>query len=234
MNNVIVVAPHPDDETLGCGGTIAKKIHEGCEVFVIYMTDGRYALTEIGEKEALDPLDMKELRKKDALKAAEILGLKERNLFFLEIEDKNLKAYKDYARKIVLRILKDVNPSELYLPQRKEYNLDHRMTHIIVKEALRNGRFNLAEYQYAIAWVFPFYLLYHLLNERIFDLIVCNALKCNLIQVNISRYLPIKERAVQAYQSQLLRLSNKQQKAPLKQSFISRFLKNYEKFFVKM
>ncbi|MEM2507358.1 MAG: PIG-L family deacetylase [Nitrososphaeria archaeon] len=233
MKSLIVFAPHPDDETLGCGGTIVKKIREGYEVFVVYMTDGRYALTEVGENEILDPLDMKEQRRKDALKAAEILGLKEKNLFFLDIEDKTLKKHKQDAQKIVFEIMKDIKPSEIFFPQKKEYNLDHQMTHVIVEVACERLKVDPIKYQYAIAWTFPFYFLNHLTNESTFDFIMCSYLKCNMVYVDISKFLPIKEMAIKAYRSQILLFSNNQKRTPLKASFISRFLKNYEKFFVK-
>lgn len=38
---VVVFAPHPDDETLACGGTIAKSVHQGDDVYIVIMTDGR-------------------------------------------------------------------------------------------------------------------------------------------------------------------------------------------------
>ena len=40
-------APHPDDETWGCGGTVAKKISEGYEVLIMVLTDGRYAFQKM-------------------------------------------------------------------------------------------------------------------------------------------------------------------------------------------
>jgi LmbE family N-acetylglucosaminyl deacetylase len=39
--SILVFAPHPDDETLGCGGTIANRVREGHEVEIFFMTDGR-------------------------------------------------------------------------------------------------------------------------------------------------------------------------------------------------
>ena len=46
-HNVIIFSPHPDDETLGCGGTIAKKVKEGYQVKIVFMTDGRNAFSKI-------------------------------------------------------------------------------------------------------------------------------------------------------------------------------------------
>ena len=39
--SAIVFAPHPDDETLGCGGTIIKKRQAGAKISIVFMTDGR-------------------------------------------------------------------------------------------------------------------------------------------------------------------------------------------------
>ena len=48
MNKRIVVfAPHPDDETLGTGGTIVRKLNEGYEVVIVVLTDGRYAFSTV-------------------------------------------------------------------------------------------------------------------------------------------------------------------------------------------
>jgi|Deesub1362A_J573_1020465.scaffolds.fasta_scaffold06448_2 LmbE family N-acetylglucosaminyl deacetylase len=229
---VIVFAPHPDDETLGCGGTIAKKVKQGYDVFVIYMTDGRYALKEIGITSSPNPFEMKEKRKKDAIKAAKILGLREENMFFLEIKDKTLKKKQDVQNKIT-RILMDIKPVEIYFPQKKEYNIDHQMTNLIVKAALKESKINAIGYQYAIAWAFPFYLLTHVLNERSFDLLVCGLLKYKLIHTDISKFLPTKIMALAAYKSQLTLLSPEQSRPVLKPSFILRFLKNEEKFFIE-
>lgn len=40
MKKVLVIAAHPDDEVLGCGGTMAKLTADGCEVNVLIVTDG--------------------------------------------------------------------------------------------------------------------------------------------------------------------------------------------------
>ena len=40
MKKIVVIAAHPDDEVLGCGGTIASAIRCGCHVHVLFVTDG--------------------------------------------------------------------------------------------------------------------------------------------------------------------------------------------------
>jgi len=73
-SSVLVIAAHPDDEALGCGGTIARYAAEGCAVHLAFLADGVGARGTPGgdlaqqEREALDR------RRAAARKAAEILG----------------------------------------------------------------------------------------------------------------------------------------------------------------
>ena len=70
---VLVVAPHPDDAEIGAGGTIAKWITEGRDVY--------YVLTTNGDKGTNDPdltsEDLAAIREQEQTRAAEVLGIKE-------------------------------------------------------------------------------------------------------------------------------------------------------------
>src|SRR3989338_967471 len=68
--NVLVLAPHFDDETIGCGGTIRKHILGGNRVCVVYVTDGRKGIPDLADKEKVT-----EIRKGEAKKALGILGV---------------------------------------------------------------------------------------------------------------------------------------------------------------
>ena len=228
VNNIVIFAPHPDDETLGCGGLIAKRVMEGCSVFVVFMTDGRYALTPMGITSDPSPLEMKEIRKREALRALGILGIRNKDAFFLDFEDTMLKKYKMEVYRRIVHILKDINPSEVFFPQRKEYHIDHQITNMIVEEAVRNSKLNVIKYQYIIAWKFPFNLFAHILNERSFDKLMSSLLKCNLFYMDISDFLHIKTMAIKEYKWTLLPL---RRKSPFKFSSLSRFIKSEEKFF---
>src|SRR5258705_86546 len=76
---ILVLAPHMDDEVLGCGGTIARHAQAGADVTVIFLTDGRRGIGTIAalpepergrrERELVDT------RKQEARRAGEILGV---------------------------------------------------------------------------------------------------------------------------------------------------------------
>jgi len=73
-DRVLVIAAHPDDEVLGCGGTIAKFVENGAAVSVIFIAEGssaRYAKEEINSPNSLDD---QASRKRAAYNAANILG----------------------------------------------------------------------------------------------------------------------------------------------------------------
>ena len=67
---VLVVAAHPDDEMLGCGGTIAKLSKKKCKIFSLFFTDGVSAR----EKNKYREINQ---RKINSLKALKVLGVKQ-------------------------------------------------------------------------------------------------------------------------------------------------------------
>jgi LmbE family N-acetylglucosaminyl deacetylase len=228
MKSIIVFSPHPDDETLGCGGIIAKNVKEGNRVFIVFMTDGRYALTEAGIMSYLDPLEMREIRRAEAFKALRKLGIRAQDIFFLDIEDKALKNHKKEACDITRKILKDINPSQVYLPQEMEYHVDHVATNRIVKEVAKNSGIIAEKYRYAIAWKHPFNLMMYMLGDRAFYGFMSKILNSRLIYIDISNYLPLKLSAIEEYKVTLMPLKlNK----PFRFSHLSRFTERKEKFF---
>ena len=90
---ILILAPHPDDETVGCGGIIQKALAEGCAVYVVFFTNGDHnevAFKLYEKKLVLNPKDyikMGELRRKEAIAAAEVLGVPRENLIFLGYPD---------------------------------------------------------------------------------------------------------------------------------------------------
>jgi LmbE family N-acetylglucosaminyl deacetylase len=83
-NKVMIVAPHPDDETLGCGGLIAQLCAKGRPPVVVIATDG--SRSHPGSR-AYPPERLRVLRAAEARRAVSILGLPEANLHFLGMGD---------------------------------------------------------------------------------------------------------------------------------------------------
>jgi LmbE family N-acetylglucosaminyl deacetylase len=83
---VLVIAPHPDDETLGCGGMIATRAAEGRRVVVVVLTDGRALFRRFGVTEPSEA-DVSAMRKAETLQAVEILGAQRSDVRFLDFEN---------------------------------------------------------------------------------------------------------------------------------------------------
>ena len=117
MKKVLVVAPHPDDETLGCGGTIRKHVAAGDHVYLCVVTK---SYTPDWTKEYIKR-EMEEL--KDANK---VLGIKETfllNLPAVKLDIAGQKKLNDEIAKICQKVCTEI----LYVPFYGDINSDHRM-----------------------------------------------------------------------------------------------------------
>lgn len=115
--NVLVFAPHPDDEVLGVGGTIAKRAGEGHTVYVCVVTRG------------VEPLYSEERVKsaqKQCRKADTLLGVKE--TIFLNFPAVMLETVPRYELNGKIgEVVQRVKPKEVFIPHRGDMQLDHKM-----------------------------------------------------------------------------------------------------------
>ena len=81
---LLVLAPHPDDESLGCGGLIAAAVEAGTPVFVLILTDGAGSHPN---SRAYPPARLRRLRRDEAAAAVAALGLPPGRLGFLDLPD---------------------------------------------------------------------------------------------------------------------------------------------------
>ena len=126
---VIVFAPHPDDETFGCGGAIAAHCKHGDRVKVIVLTNGDKAdtLNRYSREEYV------EIRKSEAQQAGVILGVN--NIEFWGYPDRGLKPDENLISRLS-NLLKDYKPTLIYCPSPTEAHPDHRVTSQAVWETL--------------------------------------------------------------------------------------------------
>lgn len=122
-NKILIVAAHPDDEVLGCGGIMAKYA-ETNEIYVAILAEGiscRYTQKEREEKSELLNLQ------KESREVGKFLGIKE-NLFF-DLPDNQFDTvpFLKIVKKIE-EIIQKVRPGTIYTHYSGDLNIDHRLT----------------------------------------------------------------------------------------------------------
>jgi LmbE family N-acetylglucosaminyl deacetylase len=128
MSNVVVIAPHPDDESIGCGGTIGLHVEQGDRVAVFFLTSGELGLKHLPREKAWA------VREEEARAAAEVLGIGQ--LHFLRQPDWFLGDSVAAAAEVLRPILQQEKPSSIYLPHPNEWHPDHKASLPIVEAAL--------------------------------------------------------------------------------------------------
>ncbi|UZT99689.1 PIG-L family deacetylase [Chryseobacterium fluminis] len=119
MNRVIVIAPHSDDEIIGCGATIARHIKNGDEVIVVIATNA-----SIGAPELYSSDQIKSTRA-EAIAAHQFLGVKE--TIFCEFPAPGLNAFPEFKISLeISKIFQEIKPSHLYLPHPGDIHQDHK------------------------------------------------------------------------------------------------------------
>lgn len=129
--SAIVFAPHQDDETLGCGGTIILKRETGRHVSCVFMTDGATSHAHL-----IDPTQLRQTRRSEAIEALSLLGVHERHVRFLDFPDSRLSDCHDEAAGQVATLIQKMEPEEIYVPYADDGTPDHEATHRIVTDAV--------------------------------------------------------------------------------------------------
>jgi LmbE family N-acetylglucosaminyl deacetylase len=220
---VVVFAPHPDDETLGCGGTIAKKLAEGYEVIIVVMTDGRFLLLKsFGIDDDPSPEQVKEIRRGEVLRATKILGVPEKNVIFLDFVDGTLKENEEAAEEKVTEILEKYMPSEVYFPFERDAHLDHQAANRIVRRAVKKLGITPMMHRYTI--------LHKAARFGPLMEFLASIFKRDRIYVDVSKFLSLKKEAVKEFKSELTAISPKQSKPHTKD--FKKFLKKKETYYI--
>ncbi len=140
---VLVLVPHADDESLGCGGTIALHRRQGDRVKLVVVTDGA-----AGDPQGLYAgQDYVGLRREEARRAAAILGIDE--ILFWDYPDGKLCEALDLAQR--LKRLFDLDrPDIVYRPSTLEIHPDHWALGVAVESALQPYRPAVFDFCYEI------------------------------------------------------------------------------------
>lgn len=134
INRVLVVAAHPDDEVLGCGGTISRHADTGDDVQVLIVAEG--ATSRLQHRDRVKFNDELSALAKAAKTAGSILGAA--GVEILNLPDNRLDSLDrlDLIKQIEMRIDR-IQPDVVYVHHAGDVNVDHRRLHEAVVTACR-------------------------------------------------------------------------------------------------
>ena len=130
---ILVVAAHPDDEVLGCGGTIARSARQGHDVYVAVLGEGMTSRHSPGEHVARDAVEALQACTR---RAAGFLGV--RDVFFYDLPDNRFDTVPLLdAVKPLEGLVARLQPGAIYTHHGGDLNIDHAVTHRAVLTATR-------------------------------------------------------------------------------------------------
>lgn len=185
MANVLCIAPHPDDETIGCGGTIAKHKAGGDTIYWLLVTN-------VSGEDGW-PADIVSGRQQEIETVRRIYGFD--GLFKLDFPTTKL----DVLPRVTLidsmaRIIQEVCPDTVYLPNRSDVHSDHQIVFQAAMSCIKSFRC-------------PFIrrlLMYETLSETEYAPALQEAAFVPNVFVDISATFQEKEKAMRVYASELM------------------------------
>ena len=207
---ILVVAPHMDDEVLGCGGIMAKYAKEGHEVYVAVVTNGQPPLFTKEE----DDVD-----KANCLEAHKLLGVKE--TFFLDLPAAMLDTMPKYKLNgAINKVVQKLVPDELYIPHKGDMHFDHKMINEACMVAVRPRS------EEAVKRVY----VYETLSETEWDVPSADNYFMPNVFVDISDYIDLKIEAMAKFSQQIIEYPSPRSKEGIRSLALNIGMTVYKKY----
>lgn len=139
FKTILALSPHTDDVELGAGGTLARWIEEGKEVF--------YAAFSIAEKSVPEGLPQNILEE-ECKQATKVLGIKENNLTIHKFPVRDFPKFRQEILETLVSLREKLEPDLVLLPSLKDIHQDH---HTIAEEGIRAFK-NTSLLAYELPW----------------------------------------------------------------------------------
>jgi LmbE family N-acetylglucosaminyl deacetylase len=145
---LLVLAPHPDDETLGCGATVIRSLRQGSDVLVVVATDGRSVRPDG------DPNVMAVTRRNEVAAATKVLGLTAERVRILDFLDGDLHSHEDTLAACLTALVRSWQPTTVLVSAVCDPHPDHAALGRAARRAVVGE--NVALFEYMIwGWVNP-------------------------------------------------------------------------------
>lgn len=196
IGNSLIVAPHPDDESLACGGTIALLRNAGFSVSVVFTTNGTMSHPN---SKIYRSSELQLLREAEAVKALSKLGVDSNMIRFLRFQDSKMDSLDILESNNAIAQLKELflefKPKSIFLPWRNDPHPDHIASFKLALAAinsLRDQGFQFQVLEYPV-WFWERTKVSEFIKEK----------GMNLWKVKIEENLPLKRSAIAEHASQL-------------------------------
>lgn len=135
-SKILVVAAHPDDDILGCGGTLAKAMSLKAKIKILFLGEGVTSRFKMGSENNPDTIKAKNKRKEECKDSLKVLGIDQ-----FVFEDRFCTRFDELPLlnlvKSIEREIKLFKPSIILTHNKSEVNIDHRLTYNAVEVACR-------------------------------------------------------------------------------------------------
>jgi LmbE family N-acetylglucosaminyl deacetylase len=227
-----VLAPHPDDETLGCGATILRKTELDTPVHIAFATDGRHSHCS----SLVSPDALAELRRAEALVACGLLGVPASSVSFLCYEDGKLHQSFQHLVEDIGNLVRRLRPTEILAPSAIDGHADHRVLSAAVRTVLGTEPWQSVLFEYPIwlwnanSWVEPGAPPWRQAAQLAWRPLALLA-DARPETIAIEPFRERKRAALAAHRSQMENLTGESGWATLDADFLSHFLGAEEMFF---
>ena len=126
MKRILILAPHTDDGEIGCGGSIAKFIEQGKDVFYVAFSTARTSSVQNGYPDNILEQEVKA--------ATQVLGIKKSNLILYDFNVRKFPECRQDILEEMIKLRKDINPDLIFVPSLNDIHQDHQ---VVAREGLR-------------------------------------------------------------------------------------------------
>ncbi|MCB0368541.1 MAG: PIG-L family deacetylase [Bdellovibrionales bacterium] len=142
ISRIVVIAPHQDDEVIGCGGLLLKfkKNNPKIKISIIYITDGNQPLMKGGEVNSI------KIRKSEAQRVCNYIG---GNGVFFDIPNFNFIIHSEIVQQLVT-VLSEMEPELILTPWVLDEPYKHRLSNYLLYKALESIPYDPAIWGYQV------------------------------------------------------------------------------------
>lgn len=127
----LILAPHQDDEIIGCGGTMIKNAAEGKWIQTVYLTDGAYQSGPYSRSE------MVSVRRDEAIRVAKEIGAREP--LFLDCPANPTFSIREDKKKMLAKWINEFEPDSIWIPFVFDHHPDHRRANVLLAQVLKES-----------------------------------------------------------------------------------------------